>query len=63
MPIYVFFAPKREMHDLKEAFLAREILLKRAYQQGERFLAYPIRRIKWLIYSTKKISKAWHITK
>jgi amino acid transporter len=63
IPIYVFFAPKREMHDLKEAFLAREILLKRAYQQGERFLAYPIRRIKWLIYRARKISRAWHIIK
>ncbi len=61
IPIYIFFSPKHELHELKEAFLSREIILKRAYQQGERFLAYPVRRVKWLIYRVKKINKAWHI--
>jgi len=59
VPLYLFFSPKKELHELKEAFLSRDAILKRAYDQGERFLAYPIRRIKWLIYRVKKINKAW----
>ena len=62
IPIYIYFSPKQELHELKEMFLAREAVLKRAYEQGERFLAHPIRHLKWLIYCIFKINRAWHIT-
>ncbi|WP_455278364.1 APC family permease [[Eubacterium] cellulosolvens] len=61
IPIYLFFSPKKEIIELKQIFLSREEILKRAYKQGEIFLAYPIRRIKWLIYRIKRIEKAWII--
>jgi amino acid transporter len=63
IPIYVFFSPKQELRVLKEMFLSREVIIKRAFEQGERFLAFPFRRIKWLIYRLRKIERAWHITK
>jgi Ca2+/Na+ antiporter len=59
VPVYIFFSPKRELHELKHTFLSQEEILRRTYDQGERFLAYPIRRIKWLIYRTKRIERAW----
>jgi amino acid transporter len=62
IPIYIYFSPKRELYELKAAFLSREAILKRAYEQGERFLAHLVRHIKWLIYRIKKINKAWHIS-
>jgi len=62
IPIYVFFSPKHELHEVKEALLSREGYLTKAYEQGERFLAYPIRRLKWRIYRSRRIEKAWQIT-
>jgi amino acid transporter len=59
VPIYIFFSPKHELHELKEAFLSREGILKRAFEQSERFLAYPVRRVKWLIYRIMKIERAF----
>ena len=61
VPVYVFFAPRGELHELKEAFLSREAILERSYYQGEVFLAHFLRHIKWLIYRTKHIEKAWSI--
>jgi amino acid transporter len=61
IPIYIWFSPKKELKEVREAFLSREAILRRAYEQGERFLAYPIRRIKWLIFRRKKIEHAWRI--
>jgi APA family basic amino acid/polyamine antiporter len=59
VPIYVFFTPKKELAELKTRFLSREAVLRRAYEQGERFLAYPWRRILWLAYRSRHRSKAW----
>jgi len=63
VPLFIFFSPKKELHELKEAFSSRDAILRRTYDQGERFLAYPLRRIKWLIYRVKKINKAWIVRK
>ena len=59
LPIYMFFSPKQELHEPKKAFLSREAVLRRAYEQGERFLAYPWRRILWFAYRRTKREKAW----
>jgi amino acid transporter len=61
VPLYVFFTPKKELHDLKEAFLDRDAILERAYDQGDRFLAHGLRHIKLLIYHHKGIEKAWSV--
>jgi APA family basic amino acid/polyamine antiporter len=61
VPIYIFFSPKKELDELKQAFLSREAVLKRAYDQTERFLAYPVSQIRLLIYRAEKIEKAWDI--
>jgi len=62
IPLYVFFSPKHELHEVKEALLSRERYLTRAYEQGERFLAHPIRHFKWRIYRARRIEKAWQVT-
>ena len=59
VPLYAFFSPKKELQELKEAFLARDAILERAYDQGERFLAHGLRHIKWMIYRVKHLEKAW----
>lgn len=59
LPVYWFFAPKQELKELKTAFLSREAVLRRAYEQGERFLAYPWRRLLWYVYSRRRTKKAW----
>jgi amino acid transporter len=59
VPVYVFFAPKKEQRELKEIFLSRDAILERTYHQGEVFLANIIRHIKWQFYKAKNIPKAW----
>lgn len=46
IPIYVKSSPKKEMTELKEAFLSRDSILRRAYRQEQRFLAYLLRHVK-----------------
>ena len=46
IPIYAFFSPQKELVELKDAFWSAEAVSRRAYQQGQRFLAYPLRAIK-----------------
>jgi hypothetical protein len=59
IPIYVFFSPQKELHDLKAAFLSNEAILSRAYNEGGRFLAFPVRVFKRVVYKILKIEKAW----
>jgi len=61
VPLYVFFSPKKELHELKDAFLSRDAILERAYSQGERFLAHGLRHLKWMIYRVKHVERAWSI--
>jgi len=61
VPLYTFFSPKKELQELKEAFLSREAILERTYHQEEVFLAYVMRRVKLFIYRRKGIQKAWSV--
>jgi APA family basic amino acid/polyamine antiporter len=61
VPVYAFFSPKKELEELKSAFLSRESVLERTYHQEEVFLAYVMRRIKLLIYRHRGIEKTWSI--
>lgn len=61
VPVYVFFAPKKELRELKEQFLSRDAVLERAYHQGEIFLANVIRHIKRMYYRSKHIEIAWNV--
>src|SRR6266704_3282636 len=49
IPVYAFFSPQKELLELKDAFWSAEAISRRAYQQGQRFLAYPLRAIKWSV--------------
>jgi APA family basic amino acid/polyamine antiporter len=61
VPVYVFFAPKKEQTELKAMFLSRDAVLERAYHQGEVFLANLVRHIKWQIYRANKVQRAWTV--
>jgi uncharacterized membrane protein YfcA len=61
VPVYTFFSPKKELSELKEAFLSREAILERTYHQEEVFLAYALRHLKLLAYRIKGIEKAWSV--
>ncbi len=61
IPIYAFFSPKKELRALKDAMLSRDAVLRRTYEQGERFLGYPLRRLKWAIHRIKRTEHAWAV--
>ena len=61
VPVFVFFAPKKELRDLKKDFLSRDAILDRAYHQGEVFLANVVRHIKWQYYRAKHIERALQV--
>ena len=48
VPIYIKYSPKKEVAELKEALLFSESIIKRAYDQEERFLAHALMHIKRL---------------
>jgi amino acid transporter len=49
IPIYLFFSPRQELLDLKEAFLSTDAISRRAYRQGHTFLANALRMIRRLV--------------
>jgi len=49
VPIYTFFSPQKELVELKDAFWSADAISRRAYLQGQRFLAYPLRALKRLL--------------
>jgi amino acid transporter len=61
VPVYTFFAPKKELYEMREAYLSEEAILERAYHQEETFMAYVLRHIKLLIYRIRGIETAWTI--
>jgi amino acid transporter len=61
VPVFVFFAPKKELRDLKKEYLSRDATLERAYHQSEVFLANVVRHIKWRYYRTKHIQRALQV--
>lgn len=50
IPIYVFFSPRKELEDLKAAFLSADAISTRAYRQGRRFLAFPLVELRELLH-------------
>jgi len=53
VPIYALFSPKKEARTLKEAFLSPAAVLRRAYEQGNSFLAHPLRHFIWYVYKRR----------
>jgi APA family basic amino acid/polyamine antiporter len=46
VPIYIKYSPKKEIPELKEALVSREAMIKRAYNQEQRFLANVLYHVK-----------------
>jgi amino acid transporter len=61
IPVFVFFAPKKELRDMKKGFLSRDAALERAYHQGEIFLANVVRHINLQYYRAKHIEPALQV--
>lgn len=59
VPVYIWFTPKKELHELRMAYLSREAILKRAHAQRKRFLAYPLNRVIRIVYRLTDTSIAW----
>ena len=62
VPIYALFSPRRELHDLREAFLSKDAVLRRTYEQGERFLAHPWRHLVWFVYRRRHEKRPFIVT-
>jgi hypothetical protein len=55
VPIYVWYTPKKEIAELREALLSRENVLKRVYAQERTFLAHALLHLKqWYRKATRK---------
>jgi len=61
VPVYVFFAPKKDITLLKREFLSRQAILERTYHQGEVYLANVVRHVKLRIYKSKRVMPAWKV--
>jgi amino acid transporter len=61
LPVYRFFAPKKDITDLKREYLSRQAILERTYHQGEVYLANILRHAKLRIYRAKRIQPAWKV--
>ena len=46
VPIYIKYSPKKEIAELKESLLSRGSMIRRAYNQEERFLAHVLLHVK-----------------
>src|SRR3989475_949103 len=46
IPVYTFFSPRKELQDLKAVYLSAEAISERAYHQSQRFLAYPLLKMR-----------------
>src|SRR6267143_5697866 len=49
VPVYAFFSPRKELQDLKAAYLSAEAISERAYHQSQRFLDYPMLKIRRIL--------------
>ncbi len=59
IPIYVFFSPKKELSNLREAYLSREAIIHRSFHQTRRFLACPVTVLRLLYHRLRGISRAY----
>jgi APA family basic amino acid/polyamine antiporter len=62
VPVYLLFSPKKVQQDLREAFLSRDAVLRRTYEEGERFLANPWRHLIWFIYRRNREERPFVIS-
>jgi predicted acyltransferase len=63
IPVYALFSPKKELHEMREAFLSPGAVLRRAYEQGDRFLAHPWRHLIWLVYKRRRIERPFIVSR
>ena len=56
--VFIWFSPKEAIPEARERYLSREAVLHRAYEQGERFLAYPLLVVKRAL-DRRKAKIAW----
>jgi amino acid transporter len=63
IPIYIKYSPKKEIAELKEALLSSESIIRRAYNQEERFLAHALRHVKRLYRRVSGKKQTWNETK
>jgi len=61
LPVYRFFAPKKDIAMLKREYLSRQAILERTYHQGEVYLANVVRVVKLRIYRRRRIKTAWNV--
>ncbi|OGD45723.1 amino acid transporter [Candidatus Bathyarchaeota archaeon RBG_16_48_13] len=59
IPVYSFFSPKKEIRELRDALSSREDILRRTYQQEERFLAHLLRHVKRIYRRISGKKQAW----
>jgi len=62
IPIYIKYSPKKELTDLKNALIAREAILERAYRQEDRFLAHLLRHVKIAYRRATRKEETWQTT-
>lgn len=61
VPVYVFFAPKKDIALLKREYLSRQAILERTYHQGEVYLANVVRHMKLRTDREKRTNTAWKV--
>ncbi len=62
IPIYIKYSPKKELTDLKNALVAREAVLERAYRQEDRFLAHMLLHVKRGYRRLRGKEQTWQTT-
>jgi APA family basic amino acid/polyamine antiporter len=62
VPIYIKYSPKKEIAELKEALISREVMLKKAHAQEDRFLAHVLQHIKKFYRRTVEKKQAKDLT-
>jgi amino acid transporter len=61
VPVYVLFAPKKEIAKLKGYYLSRDAILSRAYHQGEVYLANVFTFVKRRAYRSRHVKPVWRV--
>jgi len=62
VPIYVKYSPKKELTEIKNAFLSREAILERAYRQERTFLAHLLMHVKRAYRKARGKKQTWETT-
>ena len=54
VPLYVYFSPKVDIHDLKAELVSEEAILASALEKRSRFLANSLRGAHWIVQSLRR---------